>query len=323
MRNFCRLGFTLVELLVVIAIIGILIALLLPAVQAAREAARRAQCVNNLKQYGLALHNYHDTHGCFPTNHPSENNALFPGRNSSGWSHRVLMLPFLEQGPLHDQIDFLGKVNTPGANFAVVQTPVAAFLCPSEPTGGTLSGSRIRDNWGWPCCGGSLGSCGTDNIAVTCYKGMAGYDRYYEAIGGGDRPDGIFELRTLQPRGRDLDEIRMRDVTDGTSNVIAVGELSPSWTQWCAWAGSHSEMVSLHPINYMKTLFEQPSDYWAGLPNNHYWEHVQSASSFHPGGCNFTFADGSVQFLSETMNYQQYRDLTHPSNGLPVAGFTP
>lgn len=315
MRNRSRVGFTLVELLVVIAIIGILIALLLPAVQAAREAARRTECTNNLKQYGLALHNYHDTFKSFPFNH-STDKAPPP---TSGWSHRVMLLPFLELETLHNKIDFRGKVNAPDVNYEVVQTPVEAFMCPSEPSDSRLSGTRIRDNWGWPLCGGSLGSCGRDNIAVTCYKGMAGVNRYYESSGD---PDGIFEQRT-QPRHQPIKAVDFGDMTDGTSNVIAVGELSPSWTQWSSWVGAHAEMVAMHPINWMATMFESPSDYWAGLDGTHMWEHCQSASSFHPGGCNFLVADGSVHFLSETMNLQMYQELADYNDNRPVGGFSP
>jgi len=208
---------------------------------------------------------------------------------------------------------------SPESNFEVVQTPVALFMCPSEPSESTQSGDRIRDNWGWPVCGGSLGTCGQEDIAVTCYKGMAGYDRYYESSGD---PDGMFELRT-RPTHRNLKGIRMRDLTDGSSNVIAVGELSPSWTTWSSWAGSHSEMVTRKPINWMLTQFDHPSDFWAIQPGTHLWEDVQSASSFHPGGCNFLFADGSVHFLTETMDVTTYRDLADYNNGRPVGGFSP
>jgi len=299
-------GFTLIELLVVIAIIAILIALLLPAVQQAREAARRSECRNKLKQIGLALHNYHDTHRVFPPNHDLNTST------SNGWSHRVMLLPFLDQAALYNTIDFNGHPSSPGANLAAVKTPMPIFACPSEPSTLTVSGdARLRDNWGWPFCGGSLGPCDQNNIAVTSYKGMGGMSRGNAA----DGPDGMFQQLNVRP-------IRMRDLTDGSTNVLAVGELSPSWTTWNTWAPTHAEMVVAKPINWIKTQFDTPSAKWAVQPGTHLWENVQSASSFHVGGCHFLLADGSVHFLSENMDLTTYQDLADFDDGQPTGGFS-
>src|SRR5262249_18293076 len=138
-----RRGFTLIELLVVIAIIAVLIALLLPAVQAAREAARRSQCTNNLKQIGLALHNYHDINGSFPMGAGSGMESLGQYLAKQGWSYLGAMLPQLGEVPLYNACNFnfgVDSTNQAGAvNGTVIKTQVKGFLCPSDPNAGTLS----------------------------------------------------------------------------------------------------------------------------------------------------------------------------------------
>ena len=231
------MGFTLVELLVVIAIIGILVGLLLPAVQAAREAARRMQCSNNLKQIGLALHNYHDGHRSFPKvwyywNGNSNGTDKQPAGFYSGLGWRVMILPFMEQGNLYNQFNFSlpihSNVGTP-SNLSLVQTPVQTYLCPSDPVGPlTKSGNQyLWSNWCFP-----HGGCPQNvSVAVTTYKGLtgAGYDQVFAQV---PYPAGMFDRR----RGAGL---KFSSMPDGTTNTIAVTESSPEFNAWTGWATWH------------------------------------------------------------------------------------
>ena len=202
-------GFTLIELLVVIAIIAILIALLLPAVQQAREAARRTQCKNNLKQLGLALHNYHDVHRAFPPGIVNQegNTANDGARNRLNWSWAVFVLPYIDQAPLFNQIN-PGPVRGTAAISdpvirAVMQKPFPAFRCPSDtgPDVNTDGQRRVKDS------GGTLHSHSLSNyIASNCSA---------ELRPQADIADGVFYSNS---------KVRMRDITDGTSNTIGVGE---------------------------------------------------------------------------------------------------
>src|SRR4051812_46558261 len=186
-----RRGFTLVELLVVIAIIGILVALLLPAVQAAREAGRRTQCANRLKQIGIALHNYHDTFNTFPPGVLALTTSNDPAGNH-GWGWGAMLLPFLEQAPLHDQINFEQDTTTP-ANLALINQTLSAFQCPSDsgqPTSETVVLTHTA----------KLVPYGVAN-----FVGIAGFDLR------NDRGYEVGALRAFKPT-------RLEDVLDGTSN---------------------------------------------------------------------------------------------------------
>lgn len=191
--NMRRQGFTLIELLVVIAIIGVLVALLLPAVQAAREAARRAQCTNNLKQIGLALHNYHSAHGVFPMG-GSKNMRQLPDIYDmwTCWSGQAMILPFLEQKPLYDSINFnWAPIGFPGdppilINGTASNAVISAFLCPSDP---------------------KTGSGGNTNNYAACY-GTTTIDPEGQSTG-------LFAFYSTFP---------ISSVTDGTSSTIAFSE---------------------------------------------------------------------------------------------------
>jgi prepilin-type N-terminal cleavage/methylation domain-containing protein/prepilin-type processing-associated H-X9-DG protein len=301
-----RRGFTLVELLVVIAIIGVLVSLLLPAVQAAREAARRMQCGNNLKQIALAVHNYHDTHRVFPSsgNHRDAARGLTP---TNGFSWLAKALPFLEQQNLHNQLNFnlpmdSGSPTDITTNWGVIQTVVPTFLCPSDPT------RAVRNDlarwWSWPATPSPTAwpVSGGGPAAVTTYMGNQG--DWFDTV----PPDAPFE------RSPDV-SVGFRDVLDGTANVILLMERSPSWSPWCAWAaGNGVWALTRYPIN-------SPRRTWP-MPNSVEQGGVKYASiSLHPGGIQVAMVDGSVQFLQENMDFLVYRQLGHMADGLPLGGY--
>ena len=326
-------GFTLIELLVVIAIIGILTALLLPAVQMAREAARRVQCVNNLKQLALAAHGYHDAVRSFPPAMLLSQYDASKGRYR-GVSLFVLLLPYFEQGNLHDQWDF----SSPNANFSGATDAHAAWgpdlLCPSEPEdenplhySARLTGSS-SDRW----------------IKVTSYGGNAG-TRSYHPASGFLTTDGMFFMAgpgsLPKPNQR---PVRLAGIRDGTSNTLLFGERSrwaPNYNtfadqgwdwpfryygNWAATSTSgvaHVSLSSYPPINY-RVPFDYDHRAEASPPANdadefrHYIDlRVCSFGSNHPGGANFAMADGSVRFLSETLPLVTLRALSTRQGGEP------
>jgi prepilin-type N-terminal cleavage/methylation domain-containing protein len=200
-----RHGFTLVELLVVIAIIGILVALLLPAVQAAREAARRMSCSNNQKQIALALHNYHDTYKTFPPDAIWINRRTLTGSAASGdqrnFTWVALILPFVEQQPLYNSIDFklpgLPQLVAPGKTLAGVMLP--QFLCPSDTK--FAAQPQIR-------------ATSPEGFGYTSYAGAMGWDPHRRRFGDPVRA-GVFSI---------IDPVGISDIKDGTTNTILLGE---------------------------------------------------------------------------------------------------
>lgn len=312
-------GFTLIELLVVIAIIGVLVSLLLPAVQQAREAARRSQCKNNLKQFGLALHNYHDTHGCFPV--PIVNSSRAP--LGSGWAWRAMILPFLDQAPAYNKINFLlpqtDATGTPPTNLDLCLSVFPVFICPSDPTPSKLSGGNnvIYPNWCWPAMNSG---CPQTGVGIASYKGIngLGYDLTSTASAV---PQAMFDRRMYldyQPSDRPYNRvIGIRDVTDGTSNVLFVGEISPAWYAWGAWSDGADEITTGFPINASLRTYGSPQ---ARVNATHGWQSGFAASSWHVGGAQFLSVDGSVHFLSENINFTSYQQLADPDDGLPIGG---
>ena len=291
------IGFTLVELLVVIAIIGILIALLLPAVQAAREAARRSQCLNNIKQIGVAVHNFHGALKQLPDSHSyhkhDPHNASYDDKLSSrGWL--TVMLPFMEQQAIYDIMepyfdgDF-GKgegINHPNlAN--VVNRPIPGLRCPSDAGGGELVSTQ---QWQW------VGR----EIALTNYKGIIGNNKMGNVgVGTPDchrDPDcnGLF-WRFSHKR-----DLRFKDITDGQSNTFLVGEDLPRHNYHSALYHGNGDYSSTHfPLN-VKPNPPIPKD----------WPLTMTFRSDHPGGANFGLVDGSVRFIPDGIDFDTYRFLS-------------
>lgn len=312
-----RTGFTLVELLVVIAIIGILIALLLPAVQAAREAARRSQCTNNLKQIGVALHNYHDTFKGFapgyinnPPNLPSGSGPV--SGNYSQWAWGAFILPFLEQGALADQLD-VGNIRlvdalTPGGPYdrrALMQQPISAFLCPSDIGPAVHSGQDpLQDS-----------ANAWQNVAKSNYVGVNTTRRWHSG-GRMTGPDagapsqwGTPPDNNTKPNGLFLRDrsIKISDIRDGTSNTLMVGERAyelnnPAGAPVICRAGvvfgniNSNEQLTIHrSLGALTVPINSP------VPSANC---IRGFAGPHPGGLNFVFADGSVHFISETIDHR-------------------
>jgi prepilin-type N-terminal cleavage/methylation domain-containing protein len=296
-----RSGFTLIELLVVIAIIAILIALLLPAVQQAREAARRTQCRNNLKQIGLALHNYEDTHRIFP---PGQRWLAFGGGTTNpigrtGWGWSAFILPFMDQAPLYNRIDWNRSLSNSGdtspaqlQNMEVARTSLPAFLCPSDIA------LPHQNRTGAP----NIGAIQNPGQATTSYCASVGGYAGFRVGGNMNRSNGVFnrESRT-----------KIADVTDGMSNTIFIGEVS-----WGANVGTgHSQAQRLHggvapatgvagaTNGLMRTAEFKMNPPPSACPTGNTVLCVQSFHSYHEGGAFFLFGDGSVKFLSENIQH--------------------
>jgi prepilin-type N-terminal cleavage/methylation domain-containing protein len=355
MRYSVRRGFTLVELLVVIAIIGILIALLLPAVQAAREAARRSQCLNNIRQIGLALHNYHDRSKSFPPVAVFNGDVGTPngqrGRDHSLPYHHtwlVMILPMLEEQPLYDSTErgapiYIDPVTSQPQE--IVSTQVDTLQCPS---------SRL------------VALSSTRNFAYTNYAGSEGYHWWGTAMLGPwlswwplvDAPQtadfsGLFNPKPMTRR--------VADITDGTSNVVAVAEVNTTGYKWggIRRCGSGEPRLSTgqmvfrvafvytgpngaccrpahHPDSNPNTFTDpaggsRSEGWWPG-PSPHPMAptHISAygpnaewpgASSLHPGIVNVSMADGSAQAISETVKWSVWNKLNSIGDGNPVGEF--
>jgi prepilin-type N-terminal cleavage/methylation domain-containing protein/prepilin-type processing-associated H-X9-DG protein len=331
-------AFTLVELLVVIAIIGILIALLLPAVQAAREAARRSQCVNNLKQIGLALHNYHDTYQRFPAG------AWCCGGNNSGFARKLPMLgailPFVEQQPLYDQIDQTADLQVfrlpNGYEISGVQ--VSAYHCPSDNAvqpASAIPNQRYMQNYA--ASGGPNPFSNNPNCPCPEYDW---WRQTYASPNHGaynyhnwtNNPAGFFsrnstEYHPFVPNSTQrLYYGKMSDGIDGLSNTILVMEVRPNCSTHASQGWARPNQISglagtIVPINYdscyatLAAAQAAGKDGCAALCN---WNMEMGAKSLHPGGANFALGDGSVQFISETIDHMTYQLLGDKCDKSPV-----
>lgn len=296
-----RKGFTLVELLVVIAIIGILISLLLPAVQAARAAARRISCANNLKQVGVALHLYHDANRQFPAGW----SAYKPGTGEPhwfglpGWGWNAAILPFMEQAAVHDDMIHFELPITDPANADARVLSIATLRCPSDPGPDTfvLQG-------GGPYLGS--GSYQPTELARSNYLGVFGVDDFHEVVtsSGDCLGDGTFFLN----RG-----IRVRDIQDGTSNTFIVGErsskLAPSTWVGMLTGGEHAPARIVGVAEFPPNSEETPEHY------------SHNFSSYHPSGAHFLAADGAVHLISDDIETRLYRGLCTRAGGEPVSEY--
>ncbi|NLS90754.1 MAG: DUF1559 domain-containing protein [Planctomycetaceae bacterium] len=331
-------GFTLVELLVVIAIIGILIALLLPAVQAAREAARRSQCSNNVKQIGLALHNYHDTFKAFPFSFmidPPNYPASLDGVNANVWS--IPILPFMEQTALYDQYNTnLPPFMPPNADLIDEVLPV--FLCPSAPGGGT---ARTYDadytNINFPMIkfrAAPSDYCPNEGIASGGFRSQAQREGWtYGSIVG------ALDFYGLNPTSGKWETggSNMAAFMDGTSNTIVAGERTGGATIYELRSPADSEVSALlGPINGGGWGDILNGNNWHGgtLYSGTAWDGSSTPAGpclincsnirdrgyhcFHPGGAQFLLCDGSVTFISETVDARTLASLLTRRNGEPV-----
>jgi prepilin-type N-terminal cleavage/methylation domain-containing protein/prepilin-type processing-associated H-X9-DG protein len=295
-----RRGFTMLEVLVVIAIIGVLAALLVPAIQAAREAARRIQCRNNLKQMGLALHNYHNVFGAFPMGYVSPTQSL-PLATSPGWGWAALMLPQLDQRVLYDSANFSLPIEF-NENHTARTTAVGVYACPSDRDVGTYV--AVRDD------GGVVARVHTNSYAA-CFGAGLEIDAFPE-LG-----NGLFVRNRVT---------RIADIRDGTSQTIAIGERGAClvMTPWAgtpanaisqfstgATVGSYGTTGHAGELVLARASWTAPNDQGTG-PSDFY--------SPHADGIHFLFADGSVSLIKSTINMGVYRALCTRDGGELIDG---
>ena len=304
-----RRAFTLIELLVVIAIIAILIALLLPAVQQAREAARRSTCKNNLKQIGLAMHNYHDSHRVFPPGYVDQRDVIVD--NEGHWSWSVMLMPYMDQAAIYNEFNVGNQtpsdVLATTSGMQIMRQSVPSFRCPSD-TGPAFHPLTPDDAGRGITPKGSTSNTGT---ALTNYLGVGSNDVIYQTratnfSNGSTGNTGSF--------WRDSN-LRIRDITDGSSNVVMVGERAYRVGQELSSAGN------LYTLRTNSTTGPEPSnnagDVSQGmvsilgggraainsLPSVNIHKGPAAFSSPHVGGAHFLFGDGRVAFLSENIDH--------------------
>jgi len=332
MRRRRLRGFTLIELLVVIAIIAVLIALLLPAVQQAREAARRTQCRNNLKQFGIALHSYHDTYNHFPPGWVQYTQAGSAANGTSHWAWGTYLLPFVDQAPLYNLLQVgnsslgmrqalaIGGTTIPNA-LAGMQAAQNAFRCPSD------TGPQTNSQMGFATNGTPTTA---PFVALSNYVGV-----HHAPVA-----TNLIFVTNAQPLGTSINKnangfngilgqnssIGTRDITDGTSNTFAIGErawlvprsggtfsasaatvfgiLSPNQTNSFTVGPVYALGIGCSPINGTNTAANSP----VGTPPQ--CQARTGFSSVHTGGAQFLLCDGSVRFVTQNINFATNTNIT-------------
>ena len=315
-KTIRRHAFTLVELLVVIAIIGVLVSLLLPAVQAAREAARRAQCQNNLKQIGLALISYHDQNGRLPAGSPANENWCCAGGLPPGHNWITSIFPQIEQQNVVDSLDLTLPMKHPTNRVVIQEVAVGTFVCPSSPASDSpimedrSSNHNPRVAQGtWYT--GSMGPTAPGPECTLCPAGtipdpnnwccMAGHFGTRARAG---RTVGMF-ARHVKPA---IDDSL---VTDGLSNTIMVGETLPEDCSYFSLFAPNFVVTSTSiPLNFRRNNTQQND-----FPINSGWWEVSGFKSEHPGIIQVAMGDGSVQALSEDIDFRLYNALGTRAGG--------
>jgi prepilin-type processing-associated H-X9-DG protein len=326
-----KTGFTIIEVLVVFAIMAVMIALLIPAVQQAREAARRNQCLNNLKQLGTALNNYHEMMRVFPSASYVNKWSDYPTAKNSEWSWGSMLLPYLDRRSVFEALDinystFEQAANDPNRR-ALLTKSMPYLLCPSDP------GGEINENR--PFFAKTEGGVGKGMIleVTTCF----GKSNYIGCNGNHDN-DGIFDS------GNNFC-VSCRDITDGLSNTILIGERStPRWAKqapgtqgpWAAiWAGQETGRTNVTSVWCLvgKTEYQMNSGADSGVASDtsNIPEPLSAFGSMHAGGAQFLFADGSARFISDQIEWNDlpnsrddvgvYHLLGSRADGHPVADF--
>jgi len=314
-----RRAFTLIELLVVIAIIALLIALLLPAVQSAREAARRMQCTNNLKQIGIALHNYHAAIGAFPPGYLSlidPITAATPFDNGGpGWGWLSFSLNQMEQLPTYNSINFVLGIEFPDNQTARLNV-IGSFFCPSDAyrqdTFTVVDATTTGTTPGAPIC-------------------VVASSNYVGSVGSGD-PSSLYPyVPSDPPPGRDNGNglffrnhsVTIAQITDGTSQTFAAGERSQNLSR-ASWTGAVTNAAV--PLVALQAEAGLDPEGGGALVLSHTGEghgpnspsglaHGDQYWSLHPGGANFLFADGSVRFIKELINFSIFQAIATRAGG--------
>ncbi|MCA9081363.1 MAG: DUF1559 domain-containing protein [Planctomycetaceae bacterium] len=315
-------AFTLIELLVVIAIIAILIALLLPAVQQAREAARRSQCKNNLKQIALAMHNYHETHSTFPFGSIANGMNNHGGNlgNPGAMSWMPLLLPFIDQAPLYNQVSPYFETRASSAMPSdLMNSIIPPLMCPSDPYSPKVT---TVHGGGDPPPDKNDGFCGN-------YLGNSGSQKLSESGNQSKNANGMFYY---------LSRVRFRDVIDGTSNTVMFGECKvvPETTtahrDWRGryWRADHNSSLfstELPPntsANDICRTCEAPTTGF-GLPgctgSGTTGDQVMYTRSYHTGGVQVALADGSCRFVSENVDTNTWRAVGTRNGGETIGEF--